>query len=231
MRVADKMELLDQIGRELQSRYTFEDIDTFLAAFEVSPPTGESWNSKRVYSKAALRGVPESVLFKIAEELELAFSINNSAVASPPRNWESTTNFRLFISHLAKDKLIATRLKECLAQYDISGFVAHEDIEPTLEWQEQIERALKCMDAFLAIHTEGFSKSYWTQQEVGYALGRNAKVISFKWGEDPTGFISKQQALPRRNRKAEEIASQIRELLATDSRTKEKLESAQSIPF
>jgi hypothetical protein len=56
------------------------------------------------------------------------------------------------------------------------------------------------MDAFLAIHTEGFSKSVWTQQEIGFAGARGVKIISFKMGEDPTGFISKHQALPRLNR-------------------------------
>jgi len=62
------------------------------------------------------------------------------------------------------------------------------------------------MDAFLAIHTLGFKDSFWTQQEIGFAVGRSMKIISFKMGEDPTGFISKHQALPRRGRTAEEIA-------------------------
>jgi hypothetical protein len=47
------------------------------------------------------------------------------------------------------------------------------------------------MDAFLAIHTPGFKDSFWTQQEIGFAVGRGVKIISFKMGEDPTGFISK----------------------------------------
>ena len=62
------------------------------------------------------------------------------------------------------------------------------------------------MDAFIAIHTPGFSASFWTQQEVGFAVGRGVKIISLRMGEDPTGFISKHQALARRQRTAEEIA-------------------------
>jgi hypothetical protein len=54
----------------------------------------------------------------------------------------------------------------------------------------------------------GFSNSYWTQQETGFAVGRGVKIILFKMGEDPTGFISKQ-ALARRQHKAEEIAAEV----------------------
>jgi hypothetical protein len=78
------------------------------------------------------------------------------------------------------------------------------------------------MQAFIAIHTKGFSQSVWTQQEVGFAVARGVKLISLKMGEDPTGFISKQQALPRRDRSAEEIAKEIDGILSGDERTATK---------
>jgi TIR domain len=147
-------------------------------------------------------------------------------VSTAPRNWQGTNKFRLFISHIAKHKDRATRLRACLALYAISGFVAHEDIHPTLEWEQEIERALYTMDAFLAIHTLGFKDSFWTQQEIGFAVGRSVKIISFKMGEDPTGFISKHQALPRRGRTAEEIAREVDAILAADPLTAGKLDAA-----
>jgi hypothetical protein len=82
------------------------------------------------------------------------------------------------------------------------------------------------MDAFLAIHTPGFKDSFWTQQEIGFAVGRGVRIISFKMGEDPTGFISKHQALARRNRTAEEIALEVDTLLASDPLTSAKLATA-----
>jgi hypothetical protein len=82
------------------------------------------------------------------------------------------------------------------------------------------------MDAFIAVHTPNFSKSIWTQQEIGFAVGRNIKIISIKMGEDPTGFISKNQALPRKNRTAEEIASEINSLLLADEETAGKIKAA-----
>lgn len=157
MRISEKITLIDQIGRELQSRYSYQEIDSFLAEFGISPPENVGSNSKWIYSKAALRGISDSVVLRIADELDLLSSTLNQ---SPPRNWNDVKLFRLFISHLSKDKLKATRLKDCLTPYAISGFVAHEDIHPTLEWQGEIERALRTMDAFIAVHTAGFSQAF-----------------------------------------------------------------------
>lgn len=136
-----------------------------------------------------------------------------------PRNWSGGEKFRLFMSHLATEKDKASRLRECLAPLHITAFVAHQDIHPTLEWQTELERALQTMDAFLAIHTQGFSNSYWAQQEVGFAVARGVKIISFKFGENPVGFISKHQALARAKRSAEEIAKEVHRLLRDDPRT------------
>lgn len=227
MRVSEKIGLVDKIGRELQSRYTYKEIDAYLAEFDIPLLQHEpSTNSKWIYSKERLSGVSLDILEVIADEFEIDIAGKSTPLNLPPRNWEGTANFRLFISHLSKDKSIAIRLKECLQDYCISGFVGHEDIHPTLEWQGEIERSLDTMDAFLAIHTEGFSKSMWTQQEIGYALGKGVFIISFRMGEDPTGFISKHQALSRKGRPAEEIAIELDKLLSENERTKKQLAKA-----
>jgi len=203
MRATERMALLETIGSELQQRYTFADVDTFFAALGVATGGFEYGSSKRLYAKAVLRDAAETVLLKVAGELGVD-GVGAPAIA-PPANWRGTRHFRLFISHISKNKEAATRLKEALAPHTILGFVAHEDIHPTLAWQDEIERALHTMDAFVAVHTPGFKDSVWTQQEIGFALGRGTKVISFKMGEDPTGFIGKHQALARQGRSAEAI--------------------------
>ncbi len=171
----------------------------------------------------------------VAEELDVIAATATGRVLNFPAAWRDTTVLRLFISHISKDKVVAQRLKEGLVSHSIAGFVAHEDIEPTEAWEREIERALSTMDAMVAVLTDGFSKSHWWQQEVGFALGRGAKVISFKWGEDPVGFLSKDQALSRRNRTAEQIAAEIERLLAKDARTAEPLARAKGtgdgVPF
>ncbi len=226
MRVSDKLALIDKIGRELQSRFSYSEIDAFFAEFNIATPTNITTNSKWVYSKDALNGVDTEKVLQIADELDIEVSSSALAASTLPRNWKDTKEFRLFISHISLEKTKATRLKECLAPYGISGFVAHEDIHPTLEWQSEIERALHHMDALVAMHTLGFSGSIWTQQEIGFAVGKGKKIISLRMGEDPTGFISKRQALPRKNKRAEEIAKDIDQLLSEDDTTAARLHNA-----
>ena len=103
--------------------------------------------------------------------------------------------FRLFLSHKAEVKVEAARLKEDLSLYGVSAFVAHEDIHPTKEWQNEIENALATMDGFAALLTSDFHESDWTDQEVGYALSRGIPIVPVRLGRDPYGFLGKFQAL------------------------------------
>ncbi len=72
------------------------------------------------------------------------------------------------------------------------------------------------MHCFLSVHTAGFCQSNWTQQEIGFAVARKVKLLSLNMGEVPTGFIAREQAIPRRARSAEEIAIEIRAILEDD---------------
>jgi hypothetical protein len=103
--------------------------------------------------------------------------------------------FRLFLSHKTEVKKQTAELKDRLATYGISCFVAHEDILPTKAWQDEIENALSSMDGFVALMTENFHDSNWTDQEVGFAVCREVPLIAIKLGIDPYGFIGKFQAL------------------------------------
>jgi hypothetical protein len=103
---------------------------------------------------------------------------------------------RVFISHIADHKVFATGLKASLERYGIASFVAHEDIEPMKEWELEIERALFSMDILVALLTEGFSESKWTDQEVGVAVGREVPIVPVRLGRDPYGFMARYQAVP-----------------------------------
>jgi TIR domain len=103
---------------------------------------------------------------------------------------------RLFISHRDTDKKIAHDLAGQLKRRGVSCFVAHDTIEPDEDWQKEIERALQTMDAMLAMITDSFFDSAWTNQEIGFALARGVPVISIKLGaRDPVGFIRNRQAI------------------------------------
>lgn len=114
-------------------------------------------------------------------------------------------SIRVFISHVAKYKTLATEIKEGLADFEIASFVAHEDIEPTAEWQTEIERALFSMGMLVALLTDGFNESKWTDQEVGVALGRRVPIVSVALGVDPYGFIGKHQAIPGISKNRDQI--------------------------
>lgn len=114
--------------------------------------------------------------------------------ADIPSFWQQGF-FRLFITHLATNKTDAHQLKERLARFQIAAFVAHDDIEPTKEWQDEIERALRTMDALAAIISPGFLSSQWCDQEIGFAIGRGKLVIPLRAGADPHGFLGKHQGL------------------------------------
>lgn len=217
MKALEKINLIENIAVELQSRFTFDVIDTFLAEFSVNPEFEPDYNSKRLYVRDRLKGVKVNEIKKIAEELEIESS---DLIKTPPKNWETTNAVKAFISHTAKDKIIATRLRDVLRDHNIESFVAHEDIKPSKEWEEEIRKALNTMDFFISIHTEGFSERLWCQQEIGYAYARNVKIIPIKFGEDPQGFISKYQALIRGNKQAETIAQDILSILKDDEKTK-----------
>jgi hypothetical protein len=103
--------------------------------------------------------------------------------------------FRVFLSHKSDVKDKTAKLKEQLKLFGAACFLAHEDIHPTRAWQDEIENALSSMGALVALMTESFHDSYWTDQEVGFAFGRGVPIISVKLGRDPYGFIGKFQAL------------------------------------
>ena len=103
---------------------------------------------------------------------------------------------RVFISHTSEHKEKAANLKIWLSQYGMASFVAHEDIEPMKEWQIELERALRTMGMFVALLTEGFSQSDWTDQEVGCAVAAKVPIFPIRMGRNPYGFIEKYQAFP-----------------------------------
>jgi hypothetical protein len=78
----------------------------------------------------------------------------------------------------------------------------------TLAWQNEIESALYSMDALAALMTKDFHDSEWTDQEVGFALGRHVPTIPVRLGRNPYGFLGRIQALSSNwDNAAEEIVT------------------------
>ena len=147
--------------------------------------------------------------------------------ASVERLW-GVGEVRVFISHKAEYKVLANDVKSSFRNYGFASFVAHEDIEPMQEWQSEIERALFSMDLLVALLTDKFNESNWTDQEIGVAIGRQVPVIPVRIGQDPYGFLGKYQAIQESN--APKIVDEIIEYLlrhqSISSRLKQLAEEA-----
>jgi hypothetical protein len=114
---------------------------------------------------------------------------------------------RIFLSHVAAHKVEVSGLKWSLGAFGLSAFVAHEDIEPTLDWRDEIDLALRSMHAMVALLTPDFHQSHWTDQEIGAAFARGLPVVPVRLGSDPYGFLGKYQALPGDLGKPDELAA------------------------
>ena len=224
MKKLEKIKLIDIIGRELQSRMKFLEIDGYFESYGIPTNHQPSYNSKYIYVKEVLPKVSDEIVLEIASEL----NIEHPAVSRVPIVKESEANFwkpghfKLFISHLATFKKTISILKNELENYGISAFVAHEDIEPTKEWQNEIEKGLFSMDALCAILIPGFKESNWTDQEVGVAIGRGVLIIPIRKELDPYGFIGKYQGLQAIGKSIGEVANGIFKIIAINEKTKSK---------
>jgi hypothetical protein len=222
MKPLEKIKLVDDVGRELQSRMTFSEIDSYFSSYGIPTNHTPSYNSKYVYVKEVLAKINDEIVIEIANEL----NIEHNYKSKLPVFKDNTTSFwkighfKLFLSHLSTFKKNTGMLKLELEKYGISGFVAHEDIEPTKEWQEEIEKGLFSMDAMCALLMPGFKDSNWTDQEIGIAIGRGVLVIPVRKELDPYGFIGKYQGFQGFGKKIHEVAEGIFEILIKNPKTR-----------
>ena len=171
--VKQKDKLREQIKTDLNNLHNVRGESIGPVFLEMDAPAGQTdWRSESGLL-ATKRDVPKSAVKRLWPE----------------------GSFRVFMSHKTEVKKKVADLKERLARFGVASFVAHEDIQPTREWREEIENALASMDVFVALLTDKFHESDWTDQEVGYALARGVPMVAVKLGRDPYGFIGKFQAL------------------------------------
>lgn len=160
----------------------------------------------------------------------LANPVTNKALPKPTvddisRIWQPNC-LRLFLCHISTYKTVVSSLKDELTIYGVSGFVAHEDIEPTKEWENEIFIALNSANALAAFLTSDFHKSNWTDQEVGIALGRGLLVIPVKLEIDPYGFMARKQAMPGSFENIEKLTIDLINILLKHHSTSEPMHAS-----
>jgi hypothetical protein len=218
---SERATLVKEIAKRLGAEdYPF--IDATLEAFSL--PTSTTWNgSPASYILHSLRDAPESTLLELASHVGFSFDAKPSRVDPP--FWQAGM-FRLFITHLASHRELAASLQTDLLGFGISSFVAHNDIEPTKEWQNEIETALSTCEALVALLHPEFHKSNWTDQEIGYAMGRGVLVFAVRLGQDPYGFVGRFQAFNGNGKPSLELAEELFDALRKGKQTQRRMAEA-----
>ncbi len=138
---------------------------------------------------------------------------------------------KLFISHLSSNKARMSAMKASLAKWGISAFIAHEDIEPSRKWMDEVETGLETMDVLVAVVEPGFRESDWCDQEVGFALGRKIDIIPLRAGLDPYGFFGKFQGIQIKGKYPEYVSNEITQLLLKKPKHRSQLLQSMSKAF
>jgi nucleoside 2-deoxyribosyltransferase len=209
--------------KEISDRLQAEDwplVDLTLSQFGI--PTFESWSgNKYSYVLEMCKSASDETLIELSQHVGYIFEEVPKPGIDPPF-WRKRM-FRLFISHLSSERVFAAELQEALLNYGISGFVAHNDIEPTLEWQTQIETALATADSLVALLHPAFHNSNWTDQEIGFAMGRGLPVFAVRFGQDPYGFIGRFQAFTGNAKTADAIAKELFDSYRKNKQTQKRM--------
>lgn len=223
----------DRYGSRLFSRLTTVEIHAPVDKYGDLEKVSEEDRSDILRAFLALYPVRDNdveitdIRFCVDREAPLPSALPELTIGPEPHpTYWRVDYFRLFISHSSDIKTTATELKEQLAQHAISGFVAHEDIEPIKEWLLVIEESLRTCDGFLALLSESFPGSKWTDQEVGIAIALNKLIIPVRMDCDPYGFMGKYQAVNGRNRTAQDIAADVFRVLIAKEQSRERMARA-----
>lgn len=182
--------LITGIATVLNRENRFE-IVAILHQFGIETETGVSYDHDKAYILAVIKDAPDKTLAALGEHCGVFVKGKPSELT--PSFWQDGY-LRLFISHINKHRRFAGRLQQALMKYGISSFVAHKDIAPTKAWENEIITALETCHALIALMHPDFHASSWTDQEIGYAMGRGVVVCSVMIGEKPYGFINRYQA-------------------------------------
>lgn len=121
---------------------------------------------------------------------------------------------KVFLSYHHNARKAAARVKGFLSSFGMDVFLAHEDLEPSVEWQKEILQTLRKCDVFIPLLTRSFHSSLWTDQETGIAVARHKLILPVKFSVVPYGFIGKFQALKAR-KQVDETCWRIVHILAS----------------
>ncbi len=101
-----------------------------------------------------------------------------------------------FVTYNSKNKQLAGDIGRILKNRGHSAFLAHDDIQPSTDWLKEILRHLDTCSALIAVVTPEFAKSDYTNQEIGFILGKGKPIVALRFQKtELPGFLSWVQAI------------------------------------
>ena len=174
----------------LLDKEEWADIDLILGQHDL--PISDDWqggSARRDYVIAMIQHADDDKLQGLHEYLT-----SESDNSDPGQSPFKSERLRVFFSHLAAHRELVGETARALGRYGVDAFVAHDDIEPSKEWQNVIEAALGDCDAMVIFLHDGFQRSRWCDQEVGWTMGRRRPILPLNFGLQPYGFMGKLQS-------------------------------------
>lgn len=217
MEPGQRVNLINQIAKALFEK---ERVETDLILGQFGFPTGGFFNYE--YCIDMIKDGEDSKLVALYEHLCPNDSLPQLLNLEKEGYWQENT-FRLFMSHSSKNKQIVSEVKQELVRYGIDCFVAHDAIEPTKKWLDEIEKALKTCHSVAAFLNNDFKSSDFCDQEIGYGLQRGVLIIPVEMGAYPYGFMHRYQAIKAGEMNSHSIAGEIYKTLAAHSLSREPI--------
>lgn len=226
MKPGERIEIKKKLAAELAKR-EWTEIDLILSEF--NQPVTDMWegNGEEAYVLDMLTRATDEDLTALAEY------VLGTPVAPMPEGagpWRDDS-FRLFLTHLAREKEFVAAVQTVLQWEGIDSFVAHNDIEPSAEWVQTINMALWTCDGLAAFLHDGFNQSLWCDQEVGFVFGRRKPLIPVAIDVMPYGFLGLYQALLCKGQRPAIVARKIVDTLLGRPDSREAIIDAQLSAF
>ena len=139
MEPGDRVNIILTITRALEDR-DWPEIDLILSEFDL-PTSEDTHGGAANYIQAMLRGSDEANMVSLHEYLGGEVIERPVSAEAMRRIWPAD-GFRLFLSHSSEAAVFVDGVRSELEPLGVSGFVAHDDVEPSREWEEEILNAL-----------------------------------------------------------------------------------------
>ncbi|MET4804424.1 toll/interleukin-1 receptor domain-containing protein [Bradyrhizobium sp. LB11.1] len=100
-----------------------------------------------------------------------------------------------FMSYQTEEREIAAGVAALLGSLGVPAFMAHEHIEVSMQWRDEILRQVGLADLFVPILSQRYYASIWCKQESGIAAFRRMTIIPLSLdGSIPQGAINHIQS-------------------------------------